>query len=365
MDTLLVRNILESMGDCVLVVGAGGDIVYANSATRHVLGYSPDTLKKQGLGLTFFTRDENLEFNQIFVDAIKDKSVGRCGEVDYRHPDAGLRRLAVTTSYVVDTAKTSRPFVGFMAIFRDVTELFHLREREKRLLEERQRASARKVEGFRKLAAGVAHEIRNPATTVGGFASRLLKMRDVPHDAKSYLEKIKAGALRLESLVIQVQDYCNMGPAEFSYGRLAHTVGQIVAEMRNEADTRKVALHFTDETSDGGGARFDHGLIRKALRRIILNALDFSPKGSAVEIRLSDASEEATIEVRDQGCGISPRDIDYIFNPFFSTRADKPGMGLAVAQRIVHDHFGAITVESQPGKGATFRVTLPKYPAAQ
>lgn len=362
MDNLLVRNILESMGDCVLVIGAGGDIVFANLATETILGFSPESLKSNGLGLTFFTREENFEFNQIFVDAIHDKSVGRCGEVDYHQPNGSVRRLAVTTSYVVDSTRPARPFVGFMAIFSDVTELFRLREREKHSIEERQRAAARKVEGLRKLAEGVAHEIRNPTTAIGGFASRLLRMKDVPPQAKSYLEKIREGTLRLESLVVQVQEYCDIGIARLSEGCFSDTVEEVIAQIEPAAERRRVNVKFRDETADRGAASFDHGLMRTAVHNLVRNAVDFSPTDSTVDVRLSASPNELVLEVEDHGQGVMNPDMDYIFNPFFSTTADRPGMGLAVAQRIIHEHLGAVTVESEQERGATFRVTFPRRP---
>ncbi len=361
MEDLMVQNILESMTDSLMVIGRQGMIVYANKATEGILGCDRKTLSRHGLGLTFFMTDDNYEFNQIIVDAIQERAVKTYSEVPYLHPDGSLKRLAVTTSYVVDSARSPDSFVGFMVICKDITEVFQLREREKRLLEERQRLTDEKAQSLHKLAAGVAHEIRNPVVTVGGFATRLLKLERAPEPVTDYARKILDGAKKLELIVEEVEAYCDITHADFLEVDVWEVVNTSLAELAAFARSKDVVLDLRDETAGVRSCACDPVLVGKAVRHLVQNAIDFSPQGGLVHAVLSGNRETVIIEITDFGAGITPRDLDYVFNPFFSTVPDKSGMGLAVAQRIVNEHMGTLTIESAGESGTRVRVCLPRY----
>jgi PAS domain S-box-containing protein len=361
MQDLMIQNILESMTDSLMVIGPDGEIVYANKATEEVLGCDLEALRTNGLGITFFTTEENYEFNQIIVDAIQQMAIKSYNEVQYCHPDGSLRRLAVTTSYLVDPTKSADSFVGFMAICKDITEVFALRQSEKTLLEDRQRVANEKAQSLQKLAAGVAHEIRNPAVTVGGFAARLLKLKELPDVAVACARKILDGAKRLESLVEEVQSYCDITHAELAERDIAEIVRKTAEELTPVAGKKHITLRFLDETSGVCSCHCDPELLSKALVHVLRNAMEFSPDGGLVEAVLSGTDETVTIEIRDFGTGIHAEDLDYIYDPFFSTLPDKSGMGLAVVQRIVNEHMGTLTVESEYGRGTRVRLCLPRH----
>ena len=97
------------------------------------------------------------------------KDIKNYREVDYRHPDGSVRRLAVTTSYLLARGDHESTFVGFVALFKDITEVFRLRRIEHNLVKEKERIDRARISSLHKLAMGVAHEIRNPVVTIGGF----------------------------------------------------------------------------------------------------------------------------------------------------------------------------------------------------
>ena len=103
---------------------------------------------------------------------------------------------------------------------------------------------------------------------------------------------------------------------------------------------------------------FDAALLRTALVELLDNAIDFSEAGSTVTVTVYPTGEGTAIEVADSGSGIDPRDRDYIFDPFFSTKTHASGMGLPMVERIVHEHLGKIDVDSEPGRGTTVRIVL-------
>jgi PAS domain S-box-containing protein len=360
MQDLMVRNILASMTDSLLVIGRQGEIIYANKATENILGCNLETLRADGFGVTFFTNEDNYEFNQLIVDTIQEKSLNRYSEVPYHHPDGSMRRLAVTMSYLVDGTKQEDSFVGFIAIFKDITEVFELRQSEKRLEEERQRVSSEKVQSLQKLAAGVAHEIRNPTVTIGGFAGRLLKLKGLPDQVFDYARKILDGAIRLESLVEQVQSYCDIAAPVLVETNVAEIIEKTISDLAGAARAKDIGIGFLNQTAEGSLGEFDPAMLQKAMVHLLENAIYFAPEGSLVQVVLTETSRETVIEVRDRGPGIRPADMEYIFNPFFSTRPDASGMGLATVQRIANEHMGTIAVESVSDRGACVRLRLPR-----
>ncbi len=361
LEPIIVKSILDSMTDCLIVINDDGDVLFSNRNSDQILGYSPEDIRDKGLGLTFFLRDENYDFNQILINAIWEKRIHDYKEVDYMHPNGELRRLAATTSFLVDSCNRQDRLIGFVAIFRDVTEVHFLREREKRLNEEKQRIAKEKIRSLNKLAMGVAHEIRNPVVTIGGFAHRILKINQNSDETRLYARNIIDGVKRLEDVVDQMHDCANLPLIKPIQARMGLVIKESVAEMLPKADKRNILIDFIDKTSLDCLEYFDADLIRIAVNQLLDNAIDFSPEGSSVHVRLFSSEDETILEVEDHGAGISDADREFIFNPFFSTKAVGVGVGLTMVERIVSEHGARIEVQTKPGFGSIFRIIFQKH----
>jgi PAS domain S-box-containing protein len=360
MENSIIDSILDSMSDSLLVIGQDGNILYANKITKEILGHSPEDLREKGLGRLLFVNHENNDFNQIFLEAIWRKSINNYIEVPYRHPDGSARRLAATTSYLLTEGPRETTFVGFIALLKDITEISELRLKEKQLTLEKERIADEKIRSLHRLAMGVAHEIRNPMVTIGGFAARILKDERTSTESKQYARNILEDARKLESVVDETQAYCNLPEARPIKGRVAPIVAEAVSDMDPQAAHRNIVIKMHDSLPEGHGLSFDPSLLKKALRQLLDNAVRFSTDGSQVDVSLYTTTEGTVMEVKDYGQGIDEQDREYIFNPFFSTRIHGSGMGLAIVERVVHEHMGKIEVESSPGKGTSIRVVLPR-----
>ncbi|MGD9819401.1 MAG: nitrogen regulation protein NR(II) [Desulfomonilaceae bacterium] len=360
LDPVIVKSILNSMTDCLIVINDDGEVLFANKNTDPILGHVADDIREQGLGLTFFVREENYEFNQIFIKAIWAKRVHDYEEVNYIRPDGTFKRLAATTSFLLDGGENHERVIGFVAIFRDITEVYLLREREKRLNEEKQRIAGEKIRSLNKLAMGVAHEIRNPVVTIGGFANRIIKMNENPEETRLYARNIMYGVKRLEDVVEQIYGCANLPMIKTIQDRMSKYIGQAISEVQPKADTRNITIHFDDKTDSDCLETFDPELIKIALNHLLDNAIDFSSEGSSIEVRLYSDHENVILEVEDHGSGISAADQEFIFNPFFSTKAVSVGVGLTMVERIVNEHAARIEVESKPNFGSLFRILFKK-----
>ncbi len=358
LDSAIILNILDSMSDCLLVFGEHGEVLCANKISKDMLGYTLEDFKENGIGKLFFLDEDNYDFNQVIIDAVWKKSINEYSEVDYRHPDGSVRRLAVTTSYLLADTEHESIFVGFIALFKDITEVFDLRRKEKELIDEKGRIAKEKINSLHKLAMGVAHEIRNPMVTIGGFAARILRDPRNAEDTRSYAKSILEDARKLEKVVDKIQQYCNLPEVRLSDGDLVKMIEQTLAQTRSSAKKCGVELRFQSLVSCQYPAEFDADLLKIAIMNLLENAIDFSPEGGTVHVRLDHHEQSVVIEIRDSGPGISEKDREFIFDPFFSTRIHRSGMGLALVERIVHEHMGRIEVDSTEGEGTTFRVVL-------
>jgi PAS domain S-box-containing protein len=357
-ETSIVSDILDSMSDSLMVIGHQGEILYANRITSSILGYSIDDLTESGSGL-LLSNEENFDFNQIFVAAVQNKSVNCYTEVDYHHPDGSGKRLAATTTYFVKESDGESALMGFVVLLKDITEVFGLRRKEQELLQEKQRINRERIRSLHKLAMGVAHEIRNPMVTIGGFAARILRNETNSGETRRYAENIVEEARKLEIVVDEIQEYCNLPEIKPSSGEIAVVIGEAVSQMVPEGIERNIAVRFDDAVPPRHSATFDPFLLRLAVVHLLKNAINFSYDGGLVDVSLYLANEEIVLEVKDSGIGIDDQDLEYIFDPFFSTHAHGSGMGLAIVERIVREHMGRIEVESELGAGTTIRLVLP------
>ncbi|MGC8603353.1 MAG: two-component system sensor histidine kinase NtrB [Desulfomonilaceae bacterium] len=360
MDQTIVKNILNCMSDCLVVINGDGDVLFANQNTQEILGYCFEELKEKGLGLVFFVRDENYEFNQILINAVWNKTVNNYSEVDYFHPKGYKKRLVVTTSFMRESTDEESRFLGFVIIFRDITEVFMLRQKEKKLLEDRDRIASNKVRSLNRLAMGVAHEIRNPVVMIGGFATRLIKSANISEEDKYYVKNIMEGTQRLEIIVQEVQNCANLPDIKLITGSMVPVIGQCIQDIEGQAKQRNISITFHKLESSFKESRFDPDLIKIALNNLLDNAIDFSQDGSVVEVFLHENEHETILGVKDYGVGIQEADREFVFDPFFSTKPQGSGMGLVITEKIVHEHGGRIQFDSIPGNGSVFRICLPK-----
>lgn len=359
-EAMIVGNILDSMSDCLIVLGEDGEVLFANKITESVLGYSLKDFREKGLEELFFGSKGNADFKQVFLDALRNRTVKNYREVDYQHPDGTVRHLAATTSYLLASGETESTFIGFVALFKDITEVFELRRMEEALVREKERIAKEKIISLHKLAMGVAHEVRNPLVTMGGFAARIARDHSNSERTRLSAQNIVEDARKLETMVNEIQQYCDLPEANPTLGNLAGTVAAAIQDAASYAADRRIAIRLEDQLGAGSLVPFDSALIKMAVTRMLKNSVDFSQEDSAVDVSVRSEDSDAVIEVRDTGAGISEDDRKYIFNPFFSTQVHGTGMGLAVVEKVTQEHGGRIELESAPGTGTTMRLIIPK-----
>ncbi len=213
------------------------------------------------------------------------------------------------------------------------------------------------------MAAGLAHEIRNPLGAIKGAAQYLDPTRPANPEDSEFLEVIIEETNRLNSVVTQFLDYARPFRARFDSvdlnGIIRRTVKLVQARAGNPAP---IELELDPALPR---IQADGEQLKQVVLNLVLNAQDATgDRESPVVIRTLRRGEDVEVRVRDGGVGIPARDIEQIFTPFFTTKHSGTGLGLAVCQRIVHNHGGSIRPSSTVGRGAEFIVQLPVEAAA-
>jgi two-component system, NtrC family, sensor histidine kinase HydH len=211
------------------------------------------------------------------------------------------------------------------------------------------------------LTAGLAHELRNPLGTIKASAEMLMKpaARNRPEVRDEMSDYILSEVNRMNGLVSRFLDFARplrIHPIEADLKALLKDVER---EQAGLAKSRGVRLSVHEPSGDAV-LTFDRDLLRVALSNLVQNAIQASRTDQEVELRTETSPQKVTFIVSDHGEGIAPQNLESVFNPFFTTKPQGVGLGLALVTKIVDEHGGRIDVQSELGKGTTFEVVLPR-----
>jgi signal transduction histidine kinase len=232
------------------------------------------------------------------------------------------------------------------------------------LLVDRERREARRLKQSEDLAlmgqaaAVVAHELKSPLVAIGGFARRIQKDLPADHADQEKLAIIVEQAGHMERLLMEMLDYSRPLKLNLAEASLNQVVEAALALLAVQAEESGVSL-AVDLAPDLPAIRIDGDRLKQVVLNLAQNALQASDPGSAVRVVTGRQDQQAVLEVRDQGQGISSQDQEKIFLPFFTTKRRGTGLGLAIVRKIVLAHDGSLELVSQPDQGSVFKVILP------
>jgi two-component system, NtrC family, sensor histidine kinase HydH len=207
------------------------------------------------------------------------------------------------------------------------------------------------------LSAGLAHELRNPLSTIRGSAEMLGRAVSAENEvAREVAGFISSEVDRANSLITRFLHFARPLELRADTADLAQTIDRTIANVEREISGISIYKNYAPEIPP---FRFDAELMERVLYNLILNAAQASPEGGTVTVKTRAADGTAEISVIDRGAGIDGENLNKIFNPFFTTKPQGVGLGLAIVAKIVDEHGGKISVESETGRGSVFRVQVP------
>jgi PAS domain S-box-containing protein len=334
------RTLARNLPTGLLSIGPDGTVVELNEAGREILRLPPEVR-----GESYAKALASIEpFREIVRETLENRSVAGRREVECR-TGSEARVLGVTAT---PAEGADGRFLGVMALFTDLTEIRRLEARV---------ALARHLADLGEVSAGAAHEFRNSAAAIDGFAD--LAQRQ-PDRAAEHLRRIRSEAQQMARIT---SDFLLFARPE---GFLPEPVelGSVAQAAIAEAE-----VLFPEVTvAPPGDLPRIHGspaLLRRALSNLLRNAVEATPperRGEAGAIAVTSGTSpegEVTLAVADRGDGVPPDLREKIFLPFYSTKGEGAGLGLAIVARIAELHGGTVDVEARPGGGAVFTLRLP------
>lgn len=285
-----------------------------------------------------------------------------------------LVKEEATGVIVIDNHRSHRPLndedMHFLTMFANqaalaiensrLVETIEASNHELTLIRERMLESDR-LAAMSSMAEGLAHEIRNPLVSIGGFARRISKQVKPGQELKKYVDVIVDEVGRLEKILRQMFDYTGDSLGYFN----EHEINILLEDALTliHRDLEKCHIQVVKEYAELPTVYCDERQIKLVFYNIFQNAQQAMEHGGTLTIRTFPLEKKdglyAAIAISDTGGGIAPELVYNIFNPFFTTKEQGTGLGLSIAQRIVTRHYGDIEINNELGKGITFTVTLP------
>jgi two-component system sensor histidine kinase HydH len=334
------ENVVQSMASGLVTVDTNGRIVSTNRKALRLLGSDPGSV--QGRPLESLIPSQLLNINEVIEQekGILEK------EVDC--PSAsGTIPLGVSVTPLKDPEGGN---MGAVIILRDLREIRDLQEKVRR---------SERLAALGRLASGVAHEIRNPLSSIKGFAQYFRDKFETGTEDKSYADIMIQEVERLNRVITQLLDFGR--PKELRLD--LHPLSQILEHPLQliRADLSKRGIKLIESPFPEDNIRVDSDQITQALLNIFLNAIESMERGGELRVEMVKKPERGGVEIwiSDSGPGISQGNLSKIFDPFFSTKKKGTGLGLAITANIIEAHGGEILVESREGKGTTFKIFLP------
>jgi two-component system sensor histidine kinase HydH len=269
-------------------------------------------------------------------------------EIDCSVGDGKIVPLELGASLLEDENKT---FLGYVILFKDLSEVRSLR---------REIETSRRLASVGRLAAGVAHEIRNPLSSIKGFATYFKeRYKNAPEDQQTANIMIQE-VDRLNRVVGQLLEFARPVTVSPKLTSLKNLIDDSIKLVEQQALEKQITIS-THNSAQIDEVFIDHDRINQILLNLYINAIESMDAGGELGVRLSynNGEKYLLIQVSDTGCGIQKEDLTKIFDPYFTTKSSGTGLGLAIAHNNVEAMGGTIKVNSDPGKGTTFTLILP------
>ena len=350
---------LRSIGDGVITSDIDGNVVLINKIAEQLTGWSQEEAAGKPVNKIFHIINEKTGAiceNPVEKVLELGKIIGLANHTALISRDGIQRSIADSGAPIRD--QESR-IIGVVLVFRDVTDQLRMEEELLKI---------RKLESVGVLAGGIAHDFNNILTAILGNINLASRFIEPENEAASLLHKAEKATLRAEKLTKQLLTFSKGGDPV----RETASIAQVIRESAEFVlHGSSVVCHY-EIPDDLWLVDVDTGQISQVIQNLIINACHAMPEGGRIDIscaNIEDITSEThlslhggdyvKIMIRDYGVGIPEKILDKIFDPFFSTKQEGSGLGLATCHSIIHKHEGHIMVQSEPGTGTRFTIYLP------
>jgi two-component system sensor histidine kinase PilS (NtrC family) len=342
----LYRDVVANISSGLMTLDRNGQIMSFNQAAQDMTGYTGGEMIGKSWRESPFSQSKYIL--AFFQDGASFPS-GISSEMQIRRKDGQWVPIGIGLSALRDGEGNT---VGLIGIFRDLTDIKKM---------EAQLRRADRLAAIGQLAAGLAHEIRNPLAAISGSLQLLREEGTFSRGDRRLLDIVLREAERLKLISGQFLDFVRPkfpSSRSLELNSLLEETAFLLEKSSGHGSRSRISL---EKSPSPVYLEADPDQIKQMTWNISLNALEAMPQGGELNIRLKDQRDtdrSILLEFRDQGEGIAPDQMEHIFDPFYTTKDGGTGLGLSIAQKIVDSLGGRIEVESRLGEGTTFRVFL-------
>ena len=330
----LHRRIVDNVSSGLLTVTRLGWVSSFNQEAESITGFSAAEVVGRPLGELFPTLGP--------LDVVERQ---RRIQLEYRDRDGRTLHLGMSLSWLRNAAGSND---GAILIFQDLTHLVEMEE---------QLRKSERLGAIGQLAAGLAHEIRNPLASLSGAVELLAA--DLPasdRHSQTLSQIVQRETARLNRLVTDFLTYARPGPGRSEPVRLRALFEELAELVARDASLGvRVELAVPESLEALGNA----DQLRQVFWNLVRNAAESEPVDRVVRVRGMRENATVELEIEDRGCGMAPETLERIFEPFYTTKPKGTGLGLATVHRVVEAHGGRIGIDSELGRGTIVRVWLP------
>ncbi|MGH9942694.1 MAG: two-component system sensor histidine kinase NtrB [Pyrinomonadaceae bacterium] len=346
----LHERIVESIRSGLLTTDLEGRIYTFNAAAEEMTGYKASDLRGQDASILF--GDIRAHIDAVLKSPEEEQKSQRY-EADCLTPDGMRLRLGYSISPLY---AEGGEVTGLILTFQDLTQV--------RALEETSRRQDR-LAAVGRVAAGIAHEIRNPLAAMRGSIQVLLSETDGDSAEAELMEIILRESDRINRIITDYLTYARPRPLALAETDVREPLRETFALLPNGADVSAAHRFELEMPEEPARAMADASGLKQVFWNLARNAVRAMPEGGTLRAEIKNGNADAAagrlrIVFTDTGCGMSPKQVERLFEPFTSSTTGGTGLGLSIVYQIVRDHGGTINVRSREGYGTTITIELPE-----
>lgn len=342
------KNIMTSINSGILVINKEGVITTFNREAENIAALrASDIVGKQAVRYTGLR-----PLTDKLADAHSTGKLSQSEEAVLTSGKGDLIPIGFTTSLLRDQ---NNEVAGAIATFRDLSDVKELRSQVQR---------SERLAFLGEMAASVAHEIRNPLNSISGFAQLLCEKLDAEDRLHKFAEIIVDETTRIEKIVAQTLHFVKDDTIPFESLDLNKVINSTVFSLRDKLASRAISVTL-DLNPYLPNIMGNDVQLRQVCTNLLVNAMHALKERGDIRISTNVEGESVIAIFEDSGPGVPKEMREKIFHPFFTTKTNGTGLGLAVSQKIIGDHNGGMKLLNRPGRGGVFEISLPVQESAE